>query len=95
MELANIPTNISDQPEVFLWRRIPHPETLVSGGPEIDIGIITDNSIILCEAKWQSKVSTAQGIKKDKDQIQLRGEFLKGSWLKIITSSVNSCSSWN
>ena len=63
-------------PEVFLWRRLPHPDTLVSGGPEIDAGILTNNALILVEVKWQSKVGAKQGKKKDKDQIQLRGEFL-------------------
>lgn len=63
--------------EVNLWRRIPHPDTLVSGGPEIDFSISTSNAIILGEAKWLSGVGTAQGKNKDKDQIQLRGEFLK------------------
>ena len=63
-------------PEIFLWRRIPHPDTLVSGGPEIDVGILTENALILVEAKWQSAVGTKQGKKRNKDQIQLRGEFI-------------------
>ena len=62
--------------QIFLWRRIPHPDTLVSGGPEIDFGIISGDSVILGEAKWKSGIGKAQGKKKDKDQIQLRGEFL-------------------
>jgi hypothetical protein len=73
--LVNVSTS---EAEFFLWRRIPHPNTLVPGGPEIDFGIITRNAVILGEAKWQSGVGVAQGKKKDKDQIQLRGEFLKG-----------------
>ncbi len=63
--------------EVFLWRRIPHPDNLVPGGPEIDVGISTSNALILGEAKWQSGVGVAQGKMKNKDQIQLRGEFLQ------------------
>jgi hypothetical protein len=59
-----------------LWRRMPHPDTLVPSGPEIDFVILTENTIALGESKWQSRVSTAQGKKKDKDQIQLRGELL-------------------
>jgi len=62
--------------EIFLWRRIPHPDTLGMGGPEIDFGIYTKEIIIFGEAKWRSSVSTAQGKNKDKDQIQLRVEFL-------------------
>jgi hypothetical protein len=75
--LLDISEASPEQAEVFLWRRIPHPDTLVSGGPEIDAGIVTENALVFCEAKWQSKVDTAQGKKRDKDQIQLRGEFLK------------------
>jgi len=74
LDLSGLQT---DDAEVFLLRRVPHPDTLVPGGPEIDIGISTVNSLILGEAKWQSGVGTAQGKMRDKDQIQLRGEFLK------------------
>lgn len=76
-KLLELPAVQTDDPEVFLWRRVPHPDTLVPGSPEIDVGISTTNALILCEAKWQSGVGTAQGKMKDKDQIQLRGEFLK------------------
>jgi hypothetical protein len=62
--------------EIFLWRRIPHPDTLVSGGPEIDLGIYTGKVLVLGEAKWRSSVDAVQGKYKDKDQIQLRVEFL-------------------
>ncbi|MCJ7790327.1 MAG: hypothetical protein MUP69_09140 [Candidatus Atribacteria bacterium] len=76
-KLLDIPNAVSTNAVIFLWRRIPHPDTLVSGGPELDFGIITDNTLILGEAKWQSGVGSTQGKKKNKDQIQLRGEFLK------------------
>lgn len=62
--------------EIYLWRRIPHPDTLVSGGPEIDFGIFTGEVLLLGEAKWKSSVGVAQGKNKDKNQIQLRIEFL-------------------
>lgn len=42
------------------------------------------NALILGEAKWQSEVGTAQGKKKDKDQIQLRGEFLKKYGMRLF-----------
>lgn len=74
--LIDLPGAKTDNAEIFLWRRIPHPDTLVSGGPEIDVGITTSNTVILGEAKWLSGTGTAQGKAKDKDQIQLRGEFL-------------------
>jgi hypothetical protein len=76
MRLLDLPGVRTDNPEVFLWRRVPHPDTLVPGGPEIDAGISTANALILVEAKWQSSVSAAQGKMRDKDQIQLRGELL-------------------
>jgi len=66
----------TEDPMIFLWRRLPHPDTLVLGGPEIDAGIITKNALVLVEAKWQSEVGAKQGKMRDKDQIQLRGEFL-------------------
>jgi len=63
--------------QVFLWRRVPHPDKLVLGGQEIDVGISTSNTIVLGEAKWLSKVGKGQGSGKDKDQIQLRCNHLK------------------
>lgn len=77
LSLFDISEASPEHAELFLWRRVPHPDTLVSGGPEIDVGIITENAVIFCEAKWRSSVGAAQGKKKDKDQIQLRGEFLE------------------
>lgn len=77
MQLLDIPGVDMESPEIFLWRRIPHPDTLVSGGPEIDAGIMSENAIILVEAKWQSGVGTEQGKMRNKDQIKLRGEFLQ------------------
>ncbi|MCX5677280.1 MAG: hypothetical protein NTX87_20025 [Planctomycetota bacterium] len=62
---------------IYLWRRTPHPDTIVPGGPEIDFGIMTDNGVLLGEAKWLSGIGQQQGKDKDKDQVQLRGEFLK------------------
>lgn len=70
-------SELVENSEIFLWRRIPHPDTLVSGGPEIDFGIITKKTLLLGEAKWKSSVGAAQGKNKDKDQIQLRVEFLQ------------------
>lgn len=72
---------------IFLWRRIPHPETLTSGGPEIDFAIQTDNVLVLGEAKWLSRVGVRQGKRKNKNQIQLRLEFLR-KFGKIFYPSV-------
>lgn len=76
-KLIDLPGVQTEDAEVFLWRRLPHPDNLVPGGPEIDVGISAANALILGEAKWQSGVGAAQGKEKDKDQMQLRGEFLK------------------
>ncbi len=62
---------------ISLWRRIPHPDTLVSGGPEIDFMVTTDSTVVLGEAKWRSGVGARQGKNRDKDQIQLRTEFIQ------------------
>jgi len=77
LTMLGMPGVQTEDAEIFLWRRIAHPDTLGPGGPEIDVGISTTNALILIEAKWPSGVGAAQGKKKDKDQIQLRGEFLK------------------
>lgn len=69
-------TTISDA-LIWLWRRIPHPETLVSGGPEIDFGLLTDKVCVLGEAKWLAGIGKKQGKGKDRDQIDLRIEFLR------------------
>ena len=87
LNLLAIPGVSSEQAEVFLWRRIPHPDTLVPGGHEIDVGIVTENSLLLWEAKWQSQVGIAQGKEKDKDQIQLRGEFLSKYGTKLFPNA--------
>ncbi len=76
LELLGIKKAKPTNSNIFLWRRIPHPDTLVSGGPEIDFGILTDNTLIFGEAKWMSRIGNKQGKKRDKDQIQLRLEFL-------------------
>ena len=58
---------------VWLWRRIPHPEKLESiGGPEIDFGLMTPETLILGEAKWNSPLGTCQGVNKDRSQLDLR-----------------------
>ena len=63
--------------EISLWRRAPHPETFVSGGPEIDFFIQTPEVVVIGEAKWSSSEGTGQGKKKNKGQIQLRKEIFE------------------
>jgi hypothetical protein len=70
---------------VWLWRRLPHPDSLVSGGPEIDFGIQTDRTYILGEAKWLSPVRGQQGVGRDRDQLQLRRDFCEKYGRKLLT----------
>lgn len=79
----NVDCSIKDV-NISLWRRIPHPDTLVSGGPEIDFIISSENILLLGEAKWLSGISVNQGKKKDKDQIELREDFLNKFSHKIF-----------
>lgn len=69
---------------IQLWTRIAHPDTLVSGGPELDFQIVCDRLVLFGEAKWMSKVASGQGKKRDKDQLQLRQEFLQKYGKKIF-----------
>ncbi len=75
LELIDVPSESNSTANVWLWRRLPHPEKLVSDGPEIDFGIQTDNVFLLGEAKWLSPVGRGQGIGRDEDQITLRRKF--------------------
>lgn len=84
-----IPDKDFNSSEIYLWRRIPHPDTLVSGGPEIDIGILTPNSVVFCEAKWKSAIAKNQGKSKNKNQIELRKEFLEKYGKLIFKNNKN------
>jgi len=77
LALAGINDAVCTRTCVWLWRRIPHPETLVSGGPELDFGIITDNTVVFGESKWNSSVSNNQGVSKRRNQMELRVDFLR------------------
>lgn len=74
LELLGIRRSVSIA-RLWLWRRLPHPDTRVSGGPEIDFGIQTTDTLILGESKWRSGFGARQGASRDKDQIQLRVEY--------------------
>jgi hypothetical protein len=76
LKIIEIDARVEGNVIVWLWRRIPHPETLVSGGPEIDFGIQTENLLIIGEAKWLSSVGISQGKDGNKNQIDLRKEFI-------------------
>jgi len=72
---------------VWLWRRLPHPDTLVPGGPEIDFGVQTDDVFLLGEAKWRSSVGAAQGVNHDKTQMDLRREFCQKYGPKLLSGT--------
>jgi len=78
-----VPGNGADA-NVWLWRRLPHPDTLVPGGPEIDFGIQTADVFLLGEAKWRSSVGASQGVERNKDQLTLRREFCSKYGRKLL-----------
>lgn len=86
LKQINIKAEIEGPVTIWLWRRIPHPDTLVSGGPELDFGIQTNNILIIGEAKWLSSVGTLQGIGRNKNQIDLRKEFITKYGRKIFST---------
>jgi hypothetical protein len=69
---------------------LAHPDTLVSGGPEIDFGIHTDDVFLLGEAKWRSPLGEAQGVHRDKDQLTLRREFCQKYGPRLVPASAIS-----
>lgn len=85
-----LPSDKPDHCEITLWRRVPHPETGRPEGPEIDFSIVTEDTVLLGESKWLAGIGKGQGIRRNKDQIQLRIEFLKdygksGTFLSPVT----------
>jgi hypothetical protein len=61
--------------EVDLWRRVVHPKTLVSGGPELDFFLVGDQCLIVGEAKWFS-TEGRHGTGKEDTQMHYRRRFL-------------------
>ncbi|MBT3273582.1 MAG: hypothetical protein HN368_10520 [Spirochaetales bacterium] len=76
-DLLSLECTPSENTEVALWRRIPHPEKPIgeSNGPELDFAIFTDAASVFGEAKWRAKVATNQGVSGKKSQMELREEF--------------------
>ncbi len=77
LNLINVPAGSISVANFWLWRRLPHPETLVPGGPEVDFGLQTDDVFLIGEAKWLSHISSRQGVERNEDQISLRQKFCK------------------
>lgn len=72
-----VPNSRDEDAVVWLWRRLPHPDTIGVGGPEIDFGIQTPTVLVLGEAKWNSSPGRNQGKDKSKDQLTIRREFCR------------------
>ena len=61
--------------EVSCWRRIPHPDTLVSGCPESDALLVGDKTVVMVEAKWKSSEGKGQGKSGKKTQLRHRNRW--------------------
>ena len=72
LKLIDVPSGPISTANIWLWRRLPHPDTLVPGGPEVDFGVQTDEVFLLGEAKWLSPIGAGQGVEHDKNQVTLR-----------------------
>jgi hypothetical protein len=84
LALIGVPSGPVVRANVWLWRRLPHPDTLVPGGPEIDFGVQTPEVFLLGETKWLSSVAPRQGVRGDKDQIALRREFCEKYGRRLV-----------
>ena len=71
---------------ISLWRRVPHPDNHVRNGPEIDVLIQTPEVLVVGEAKWMSAVGSGQGVDKNKNQLDLRKDYLEGLVRRIYTT---------
>jgi hypothetical protein len=60
---------------IDLWRRVPHPDKSLPGGPELDFVLDGGRCVVFGEVKWRSGEGQKQGVKKDKGQMQLRRDF--------------------
>ncbi len=74
--LLDLPTDGTEKSHLFLWRRIPHPITKVMSGPEVDLAIITEETVLICEMKWNSQASIHKTDEGNFDQLQLRQKFI-------------------
>jgi hypothetical protein len=68
---------------IKLWQRLPHPQTFVSGGPEVDVILMGNKYCILIECKWSSGIGKNQGVDKNLDQIQIRNMWKDGIGKRI------------
>jgi hypothetical protein len=68
---------------VDLWRRIPHPQKPAAPGPELDVLLQGDRSVVYVEAKWGSPEGTGQGPGGTATQMGLRRDFLDNYGAKV------------
>jgi len=85
--LLGIPVSPTHTANIWLWRRVPHPDTLGLGGPEIDFGIHTEQVMLFGEAKWLSGEGQGQGKSREKSQITLRREFFEKYGSRVFPSA--------
>jgi hypothetical protein len=81
--LSKMKLQNDDYCEIKLWQRLPHPDTYVSGGPEIDVIIIGKKYFIIVECKWNSTFGKNQGKNKNQDQMQIRENWINNIGKKI------------
>jgi len=74
--LSKISLENDEYCDIKLWQRLPHPDTFVSGGPEIDVLLIGKKNFIIIECKWNSKFGENQGVEKNQNQMQIREKWV-------------------
>jgi hypothetical protein len=85
-ELGIAVSDVGPAPAIWLWRRVPHPENHAPGGPEVDMGIQAGPVLLLAEAKWLSRLGRKQGVNRDRDQMELRDMFCRGTGQRLYPS---------
>ena len=88
MELEGLGSYAGGEAIISLWRRQPHPDTLVSGGPEIDFLIQTAQLVVFGEAKWGSGIGKGQGKMGGDTQIDIRRKLFENYAHKIYGKSI-------
>lgn len=80
LQKLRLPQQKAGFSEIWLWRRLMHPEKKNMGGPEIDFGIMTKDTVLLGETKWRTPEGKQQGLHKDRGQIELRLQLFDEHW---------------
>ncbi len=76
LQTLDVPAPADDY-AIWLWRRVPHPETGGKNGPEIDFAIQGQSLVLFGEAKWGSGIGAGQGVNHNRNQLALRREFFE------------------